>query len=75
MTETTDDKLLQQFFSDNRKEMEDNGFSRRVMHPTGITGFRSCGACSALHLPWCCSLFSMVYNWCWELCARLSPVP
>ena len=32
MTETTDDKLLQQFFSDNRKEMEDNGFSRRVMH-------------------------------------------
>lgn len=32
MTETTDDKLLQQFFSDNRKEIEDNGFSRRVMH-------------------------------------------
>ena len=31
-TETTDDKLLQQFFSDNRKEIEDNGFSRRVMH-------------------------------------------
>ena len=31
MTETTDDKLLQQFFSDNRKEIEDNGFSRRVM--------------------------------------------
>ena len=23
MTETTDDKLLQQFFSDNRKEIED----------------------------------------------------
>lgn len=32
MTETTDDKLLQRFFSDNRKEIEDNGFSRRVMH-------------------------------------------
>ncbi len=32
MTETTDDKLLQKFFSDNRKEIEDNGFSRRVMH-------------------------------------------
>lgn len=32
MTKTTDDKLLQQFFSDNRKEIEDNGFSRRVMH-------------------------------------------
>lgn len=30
--ETTDDRLLQQFFSDNRKEIEDNGFSRRVMH-------------------------------------------
>ena len=30
MTETTDDKLLQQFFSDNRKE-PDNGFTRRVM--------------------------------------------
>lgn len=31
MTETTDDRLLQKFFSDNRKEIEDNGFSRRVM--------------------------------------------
>lgn len=31
MMETTDDKLLQQFFSDNKKEIEDNGFSRRVM--------------------------------------------
>lgn len=31
MMETTDDKLLQQFFSDNRKEIKDNGFSRRVM--------------------------------------------
>lgn len=27
-----EDKLLQQFFADNRKEIEDNGFSRRVMH-------------------------------------------
>ena len=26
MTETTDDKLLQQFFSDNRKEIEDSLF-------------------------------------------------
>lgn len=32
MMETTDDKLLQKFFSDNRKEIEDNGFSHRVMH-------------------------------------------
>lgn len=32
MMETTDDKLLQKFFSDNRKEIEDKGFSRRVMH-------------------------------------------
>lgn len=31
MMETTDDKLLKQFFSDNRKEIKDNGFSRRVM--------------------------------------------
>lgn len=31
MTETTDDRLLQKFFSDNRKEIEDNGFSRGVM--------------------------------------------
>ncbi|WP_414630759.1 DUF5056 domain-containing protein [Bacteroides sp. UBA939] len=30
--ETTDDKLLQKFFSDNCREIEDNGFSRRVMH-------------------------------------------
>lgn len=31
MTETTDDKLLREFFSDHRKEIADNGFSRRVM--------------------------------------------
>lgn len=31
MMETTDDKLLRQFFADNRKEIADNGFSRRVM--------------------------------------------
>ena len=30
MTEI-DDRLIQQFFTDNRKEIEDNGFSRRVM--------------------------------------------
>lgn len=27
-----DDKLLRQFFADNRPEIADNGFSRRVMH-------------------------------------------
>lgn len=26
-----DDKLLEQFFADNRQEIADNGFSRRVM--------------------------------------------
>lgn len=31
MTEKTNDKLLQDFFSENRKEIEDHGFSRRVM--------------------------------------------
>ena len=41
MTETTDDKLLQQFFSDNRKEIEDNGFSRRVMHHLPDRYYRS----------------------------------
>ncbi len=27
-----DDKLLKDFFNDNRQEIEDNGFTRRVMH-------------------------------------------
>lgn len=27
-----DDKLLKQFFSENKQEIADNGFSRRVMH-------------------------------------------
>ena len=31
MTET-DDKLLKQFFGEQKQEIEDNGFSRRVMH-------------------------------------------
>lgn len=27
-----DDKLLKDFFDENRQEIEDNGFSRRVLH-------------------------------------------
>ena len=27
-----DDKLLEQFFANNRQEIEDNGFTRRVAH-------------------------------------------
>ena len=46
MTETTDDKLLQQFFSDNRKEIEDNGFSRRVMHHLPNRYYRISQLCS-----------------------------
>lgn len=30
MVKTNDDILVQKFFSENRKEIEDNGFSRRV---------------------------------------------
>lgn len=32
MTEIDNDKLLQDFFADNKQEIADNGFSRRVMH-------------------------------------------
>lgn len=32
MTETDNDKLLQDFFAENKQEIADNGFSRRVMH-------------------------------------------
>ncbi len=32
MTETDNDKLLQGFFAENKREIADNGFSRRVMH-------------------------------------------
>lgn len=32
MMKTDDDKLLKQFFSERKLEIEDNGFSRRVMH-------------------------------------------
>ena len=32
MTEVDNDKLLRDFFSKNKQEIEDNGFSRRVMH-------------------------------------------
>ena len=31
MTENND-KLLENFFAENRQEVADNGFSRRVMH-------------------------------------------
>lgn len=32
MTETDNDKLLRDFFKENKREIEDNGFSRRVMN-------------------------------------------
>ncbi|GAA6257028.1 DUF5056 domain-containing protein [Bacteroides sp. f07] len=32
MTEVNNDKLLRDFFSKNKQEIADNGFSRRVMH-------------------------------------------
>ncbi|MDR1004486.1 MAG: DUF5056 domain-containing protein [Prevotellaceae bacterium] len=32
MTETDNDRLLRQFFDENRHEIADRGFSRRVMH-------------------------------------------
>lgn len=32
MTEVDNDKLLRDFFSKNKQEIEDNGFNRRVMH-------------------------------------------
>lgn len=31
MMKTTDDKLLQHFFTENRQEINDDGFSRRIM--------------------------------------------
>lgn len=32
MTKTDNDKLLQNFFAENKQEIADNGFSHRVMH-------------------------------------------
>lgn len=32
MTEIDNDKLLRDFFAENKQEIADNGFSRRVMH-------------------------------------------
>ncbi|MEY8686831.1 DUF5056 domain-containing protein [Bacteroides sp. AN502(2024)] len=36
MTEIDNDKLLHDFFAENKQEIADNGFSRRVMH--GLPG-------------------------------------
>ena len=35
MTEIDNDKLLKDFFAENKREIADNGFSRRVMHQLG----------------------------------------
>ena len=35
MTEIDNDKLLKDFFAENKREIADNGFSRRVMQPVG----------------------------------------
>ena len=45
MTEIDNDKLLKDFFAENKREIADNGFSRRVMHtcPTAVTGWHASG--------------------------------
>jgi len=44
MTEI-DDKMLKQFFNDNKNEVEDNGFSERVMShlPGKANAWLNCG--------------------------------
>ena len=44
MTEIDNDKLLRDFFAENKQEIADNGFSRRVMHhlPDRKIGRASC---------------------------------
>ena len=37
MTEIDNDKLLRDFFTENRQEIADRGFSRRVMHQSAGT--------------------------------------
>ena len=77
MTETTDDKLLQQFFSDNRKEIEDNGFSRRVMHhlPNRYYRISQLWSLFCFTLAVVLFLFSTACSLCWGPYAKLSPAP
>lgn len=48
MTEVDNDKLLRDFFAENKQEIADNGFSRRVMRhlPTAAIGWRVSGVLS-----------------------------
>ena len=53
MTEIDNDKLLRDFFTENRQEIADRGFSRRVMH----------------HLPDRSNRLARIWNalsWLWE---------
>ena len=49
MTEIDNDKLLRDFFTENRQEIADKGFSRRVMHhlPTAAIGWHAFGTPSS----------------------------
>lgn len=57
MTETDNDKLLRDFFQDNRQEIEDNGFSRRVMRNLPDRSNRAARIWSALVLAVAAVLF------------------
>ena len=56
MTEIDNDKLLKDFFAENKREIADNGFSRRVMHhlpdrSNRLNCFPICARCSFFVLP------------------------
>ncbi|MDR0746104.1 MAG: DUF5056 domain-containing protein [Mediterranea sp.] len=54
MTETSD-KLLKQFFSEHKQEIDDNGFSRRVMKSLPDRSLRTSGVWTT-----CCGTLALI---------------
>ncbi len=60
MTEIDNDKLLRDFFAENKQEIADNGFSRRVMHHLPDRSNRLARIWSAFVMTVAAALFCMV---------------
>jgi hypothetical protein len=63
MTEIDNDKLLRDFFAENKQEIADNGFSRHVMHHLPDRSNRLARIWSAFVMTVAAALFGLEATW------------
>ena len=58
-----DDRLIEQFFAENKHEIMDNGFSKRVMHMLPKHRNHSVEVLNAVTIAACIILFTLADGW------------